>query len=225
MNEIIVVPRVGFLESVKNGFKNYTNFNGRIRRSEFWYFILFLSIPGIMVSILMFCTVEEKIDEEGYIYYSFPRYVQLIFLTFFLSVFSPVLSSIFRRLHDTGRKGYYFFISFVPVCGMPLLVIFLCEDSQKENNEFGASPKYLAGDESSEPINPIGINEENDGNQPDIIPEDYFNNNQQDFIPQYNEEEENNQPHNHQDIIVPRENSNNSNEKYFQIQPEIIPQK
>ena len=224
MNEMIVVPRVGFIEAVKNAFKNYANFKGRIRRSEYWFFILFVSIPATIVLILMGFTIEEHVDSEGYIYYTFPRSVQLIILVVFLGFISPVLSSTIRRLHDSGKNGYYILVTFIPFCGTLILIIFLCDDSQKETNEFGPSTKYLLGDESNEPINHNGINDENDGEQPNIIPDDYSINNQSPSIPQQFDENEQNVQNNQQNVIIPSDNANNPNEKFFQIQPEIIPQ-
>ena len=45
-------PQVGFIDAIKLAFKNYVNFNGRSRRSEFWWFYLFNIIIGIIISIL-----------------------------------------------------------------------------------------------------------------------------------------------------------------------------
>ena len=65
---------VGFCEAIKLGFKNYVNFEGRSRRSEYWFFILFLNIITIVTLTLMivFLCVPKKEPEEKRkkIYYS-----------------------------------------------------------------------------------------------------------------------------------------------------------
>ena len=57
---------VGFCEAIKLGFKNYVNFEGRSRRSEYWFFILFLNIITIVTFTLMmvFGCVPKKVPEE-----------------------------------------------------------------------------------------------------------------------------------------------------------------
>ena len=35
------LPMVSFPKAIKLGFKNYANFSGRARRSEYWWFLLF----------------------------------------------------------------------------------------------------------------------------------------------------------------------------------------
>ena len=37
-----IAPRVGCCEAIGLAFKKYSKCNGRSRRSEFWYFILFV---------------------------------------------------------------------------------------------------------------------------------------------------------------------------------------
>lgn len=46
-------PQVGFIDAVKLAFKNYINFNGRSRRSEFWWFYLFNFIIGFILYFLV----------------------------------------------------------------------------------------------------------------------------------------------------------------------------
>lgn len=46
-----------------------------------------------------------------------------------------------RRLHDTGRSGWWILISLIPVVGAIWLIVLLCLDSQPEANEWGENPK------------------------------------------------------------------------------------
>ena len=46
-----------------------------------------------------------------------------------------------RRLHDTGRSGWWILIGFIPVIGWLVLLVFMFMDSQPGDNEYGPSPK------------------------------------------------------------------------------------
>ena len=58
-----------------------------------------------------------------------------------LAVFIPGLAVSVRRLHDTGRSGWWLLIGLVPLIGGIWLLVLLCLDSQPETNKWGANPK------------------------------------------------------------------------------------
>lgn len=71
--------------------RNYVNFSGRARRTEFWYFILFsclLMIVAMALDVVCFNT---------------PYGVFYLLVALFL--FLPQLAVSARRLHDTGRTS------------------------------------------------------------------------------------------------------------------------
>ena len=47
-----------------------------------------------------------------------------------------------RRLHDVGKSGWWQLLYFVLIIGWIPLIIFLCQDSDIGDNEFGSSEKY-----------------------------------------------------------------------------------
>jgi uncharacterized membrane protein YhaH (DUF805 family) len=55
--------------------------------------------------------------------------------------FVPSLSCMVRRLHDTGRSGWWYFIGFVPLIGGIVLMVFMVLDSDPDRNEYGPNPK------------------------------------------------------------------------------------
>jgi uncharacterized membrane protein YhaH (DUF805 family) len=58
-----------------------------------------------------------------------------------LAVFIPSLAVGVRRLHDTGRSGWWLLISLVPIIGIIVLIVFLVQDSQNGTNQYGENPK------------------------------------------------------------------------------------
>ena len=51
------------------------------------------------------------------------------------------VSVMVRRLHDTGRSGWNYLFTFIPIVGWILFAIWCCEDSLPGNNEYGPNPK------------------------------------------------------------------------------------
>ncbi|BDP42173.1 hypothetical protein DAETH_21420 [Deinococcus aetherius] len=58
-----------------------------------------------------------------------------------LATFLPTLAVNIRRLHDTGRSGWWYLIAFVPLVGGIVLLIFAVMDSQPGTNKWGPNPK------------------------------------------------------------------------------------
>lgn len=107
-----------------NVVKNYVGFQGRARRKEYWMFVLFNIIFALALFIL------------GYV-------TNLLFLYYLyvLAVFLPSLAVEIRRLHDTGRTGWWMLIALVPFAGAIVLLIFFVLDSDPQENRFGPNPK------------------------------------------------------------------------------------
>ncbi len=90
---------MGFAQSIKVCLSKYVVFSGRATRSEYWWFVLFVILCSIVFSILdqaIFGTNPET--GEGASVFS---------PLFQLAVFLPMLAAGWRRLHDTGRPGWY----------------------------------------------------------------------------------------------------------------------
>ena len=116
------VRKIGFGEAVGNFFTQYANFSGRATRSEFWYVMLFNLIVGIVISV-----VGGLISGQM---------ASVISSLYSLATLIPGFAIVWRRLHDMGRSGGWFFIGLVPTVGWIVLLVFLCIDS-KPDNRFG----------------------------------------------------------------------------------------
>ncbi|MGG3469541.1 DUF805 domain-containing protein [Neobacillus pocheonensis] len=106
--------------------KNYAGFAGRARRKEYWMFILVYFIFNIVLSI------AETIFDIN----------QVLTTLFGLALLLPTLAVTARRLHDTGRSGWMQLIGLIPIIGSIIVIVFLCKDSQSDDNRFGPNPKY-----------------------------------------------------------------------------------
>ena len=67
-----------------------------------------------------------------------------LFVLFILAFFIPSIDVLVRRLHDTGKSGWFYFIAFIPIVGAIILLVFLGKDSQPGTNQYGPNPKAAA---------------------------------------------------------------------------------
>lgn len=110
--------------------KQYSDFNGRARRKEYWTFVLFNLIFALIAMGLDYVTGMASEIGFGPIY-------GLCILAFLL----PGLAVLIRRLHDVGKSGWWIFISLIPIIGGIWLLIFLFSDGVRGPNEYGPNPK------------------------------------------------------------------------------------
>ena len=151
------LPKVPFCLSIRKGFQNYINFEGRCRRSEFWYFRLLIYSITLLLLIIGFIIGWDSSEYDDFLYGYFLYFMPL----YGLGLILPLISSIVRRLHDIGKSGNYSFIALVPIFGEISLLILLCLDSEKGQNKFGPSQKYVTSDINSGTellMNPNDIN-------------------------------------------------------------------
>ena len=151
-------PPLTFCEAIKIGFNKYCTFVGRARRSEFWFFHLFCAILTSIFTtifvIILVCVIFDEASHHHRTYYDngYTDYYEysdagiaistVIFVILELVLCIPLLSMSIRRLHDTGKSGFFYFLNCLP-CGSLCLLFFYIEDSQQGMNEYGPSPKYL----------------------------------------------------------------------------------
>ena len=107
--------------------KNYANFSGRARRKEYWLFTLFHLILLILLII-----VDGGLTPEGGL--------GLWSAIYTFAVLVPTLAVTVRRLHDTGRSGWWILLNLVPL-GAIVVLIFVVQDSNPGANKFGENPK------------------------------------------------------------------------------------
>ena len=114
--------------------RKYATFQGRARRKEYWYFMLFYVIALIVLTVVD--VVADTFNKEAEI--------GLFSGLFALATIVPSIAVTVRRLHDTDRSGWWVLISFVPLVGALVLLVFMVLDSQPGANRFGENPKGVA---------------------------------------------------------------------------------
>jgi len=131
-----VTDAEGMMDYVKTVFSKYADFSGRARRSEYWYYALF----NFLVAIALYIPIIALVVSDSELFF-LPG---ILLLLYFLASFIPSLAVVVRRLHDTGRSGWYYFMGMIPLVGGIILIIFLVEDSKPGTNEWGPNPKNPA---------------------------------------------------------------------------------
>jgi uncharacterized membrane protein YhaH (DUF805 family) len=111
--------------------RKYAVFGGRARRKEYWYFFLFNIIITIVLAVVDGVTGTLS-PEAG---------IGLLGGIYALVVLIPAIAVAVRRLHDTGRSGWWLLISLIPLIGAIVLIVFFATDSNPGNNQYGTNPK------------------------------------------------------------------------------------
>jgi uncharacterized membrane protein YhaH (DUF805 family) len=113
--------------------KKYACFSGRARRQEYWLFFLFNFIAAFVVGFIGgFLASVTGVDAFAF-----------LGAIYNLAVLIPSFAVFCRRMHDTGRSGWWWLIGLIPFVGWIVLLVFCCLDSQPGENQYGPNPKGL----------------------------------------------------------------------------------
>ena len=117
---------MGFFGAIKSVLGKYATFSGRARRSEYWWWVVFSFIWA---------------------------WIPLVNLILGLLLFLPSLAVAVRRLHDTGRSGWWLLLGLIPLIGAIVLIIFYATDGQPGENQYGPNPKEkIAAEPAAEEV-------------------------------------------------------------------------
>lgn len=152
-------PQMGFVEAVKTCLiDKYCNFNGRARRSEFWWFVLAVFLFQNLLSLVLMPIIFKDLDlmtlasdpSAVTALLTSPAYLFILFVG--LLLFLPQLGAQVRRLHDIGKSGHwlwFFLTAIIPILGFFIFIVFFvilivwsARDGDPQPNKYGPSPKY-----------------------------------------------------------------------------------
>ena len=121
------LPKASFPQAVKLGFKNYFKFSGRATRAEYWWWLLFIVLAGIVLAVVDTLTgTMGMFGDEG-----------LLGFLFDLATLVPSLALGARRLHDINRTGWWLLLWFVLVIGWIVLIVWAIKRGDECPNKYG----------------------------------------------------------------------------------------
>jgi uncharacterized membrane protein YhaH (DUF805 family) len=124
---------MSFGEAVQAGFRNYVKFSGRASVQEFWYWVLFTIVGGLVAAVLdvlFFLSATSNTPLSD---------------IFGLVILLPGIAVAIRRLHDTDRSGWWYLLWFIPLVGIIILIIWWIQRGTPGDNRFGPPASAGAG--------------------------------------------------------------------------------
>ena len=118
--------------------RQYADFSGRARRMEYWMFALVNLVIGVAIMGVGFGLMAALGSTE---HAAFGGLMVIPFFLYWLAILIPSLAVTVRRLHDTGRSGWWYLIAFVPFFGGLILLVFMLLGSEAGPNAWGQNPK------------------------------------------------------------------------------------
>lgn len=121
---------MNMIEAVKAVFSKYATFEGRARRSEYWWFVLFTIIVSVVLAVL----------SPGHGSMGGGMGGGLLNTLWTLGTLLPSIAVGARRLHDINRSGWWLLLNFIPVIGWIILIVFFAKRGDPMPNRFGVPP-------------------------------------------------------------------------------------
>ena len=111
--------------------KKYVVLMVRFRRKEYWYLVLFNFLITVVL-VLIDGAIGTLNPSTG---------LGLLSGIYSLADLIPSIAVLVRRLCDTGRSGLWVLISFVPLIGAIVLLVFAVQEGTPGSNRYGPNPK------------------------------------------------------------------------------------
>lgn len=115
---------------------HYIDFSGRLSRKKFWYFLLYALVTFILIFAIFGINHENVSHHHRLIRYFIPCILSI-------GILIPTLAATARRLHDTGRSGWFILANIIPFLGTIWLIIMLLESSYKANTTHKEDEKNI----------------------------------------------------------------------------------
>lgn len=138
-----VKPSMSLGEALTSVFNKYATFTGRARRSEYWWFMFVYFLISTFFGFISFSLVLSVMIGEMAV--NDPMYTMYLMIGVIvgLGLILPSLAVTVRRFHDIGKSGWNLLWGIIPIIGVILVFVWMCQDSNVEANKYGESPKYI----------------------------------------------------------------------------------
>ena len=140
MNSRNVKPSMSLGESLTSVFNKYATFTGRARRSEYWWFsicyyaLVFIFNIGQLGMMIQVMTGEMSNNDPSF------TIMLMASVVVGLGLFLPALAVTVRRFHDIGKSGWNILWAAIPLVGVIVVLVWMCQDSDVVANRYGESP-------------------------------------------------------------------------------------
>ena len=134
---------MGFIEAVKFNFVHYGDFKGRAARSQYWWWFLFVVLTNAIFSTIDSAAGWDIIqlpDMEGSTVPVEVSGIGPLASIWFIALLLPNIAVAVRRLHDTGKSGWWLLLHLVCCIGSIILFIWYLLPSNRGENRFGPDP-------------------------------------------------------------------------------------
>lgn len=111
-------------------FQNYANFNGHAKRAEYWWYTLDNFLIMLALAMVMSLGYANGGTMANIL-------ANILYWGAILAFFVPGLAVAWRRLHDMGKGGQWYWISLIPIIVSIWLLVLLCTPSEPQDNRFG----------------------------------------------------------------------------------------
>lgn len=129
--DVLPQESVSAMDWFRAALGKYATFAGRARRREYWNYVLWCFL--IYLGLLIVDAVTGTFSME----------LEIGFLSglFLLATCLPSVAVAVRRLHDTGRSGWWLLVGLLPLLGQLVLLFFMVQEGDPGDNRYGPDPK------------------------------------------------------------------------------------
>ena len=114
--------------------ENCFDFSGCTSASDYWYSVIMSVLINIIVIIFAIIFISIYPDDI---------FLLLIFIFYLIFMSIASWSNVVRRLHDTGKSGWYILLNMIPYIGPIILLVFLSDKTLVENNPYKSTKNYV----------------------------------------------------------------------------------
>ena len=120
-----------FLDIIKN---KYAQFNDRALRTEYWYFVLFSNLLGLLFYLPLI--ISLIFESMGIIVLG-----AILLMIYSLGIIIPSIAVLVKRLHDLDKSGWFMLLSSIPIIGGIILIVSLFAEGTRGPNKYSYDPK------------------------------------------------------------------------------------